>query len=130
MDFSRIPAAIAKVIHSSYGDAIGRVFMWSAIISVVSIIAVCCMKSTLLRGTINTAASVTDKSAAAAAERAKLAEQVGSVLAADTAESAPAAEKASDAGAPGPGTEPSASGHPGEAPDADQLGSGKEPPQD
>ncbi|GAA1646724.1 MDR family MFS transporter [Georgenia ruanii] len=51
LDLSQLPAGVANVIHSAYGDGIGLVFGIAAIVSVIGLVAVLFMKGTELRNT-------------------------------------------------------------------------------
>ena len=51
LDLSQLPAGIADVIHSAYGDGIGLVFGIAAIISAIGLVAVLFMKGSELRNT-------------------------------------------------------------------------------
>ncbi|WP_226925360.1 MDR family MFS transporter [Georgenia thermotolerans] len=51
LDLSQLPAGIADIIHSAYGDGIGLVFGIAAIISAIALVAVLFMKGSELRNT-------------------------------------------------------------------------------
>ncbi|MDR2252692.1 MAG: MFS transporter [Bifidobacteriaceae bacterium] len=57
MDIAALPAPVARVVRSAYGDSVGELFLIAAGVALLSLIAVVFMKSTPLRAKFDTSAS-------------------------------------------------------------------------
>src|SRR5690242_3462992 len=64
LNLSALPAAIQHLVRVAYGDATGHIFLISAAIAVVGVIAALLMKPTALRSTVDLAKTTEDTPAA------------------------------------------------------------------
>lgn len=53
LDLSSLPNPIVQIVRSAYGDATGHIFLISAVIGIVGIIAVCLLKPVTLRSSLD-----------------------------------------------------------------------------
>jgi len=52
LDLSGLPAPVQQIIHDSYADAFGHLFLIAAIVSIVTLVAVLIVRETRLRSTV------------------------------------------------------------------------------
>jgi hypothetical protein len=70
LNLSALPEAIQHLVRVAYGDATGHIFLISAAIAVVGVIAALLMKPTALRSTVDVAAPTSASETASAPESA------------------------------------------------------------
>jgi len=70
LDFDTLPASIATIVRSAYGDATGRIFMIAAAMALLSLISVLSIKEVPLRRTVRqTPAAAADDGSASTGDR-------------------------------------------------------------